>query len=136
MPVQEFKVGKCRGAIFRAKRWFYMRFYSKSLPPEIRERNKQAWVEFAAKMVKETSERGISDKPVRLTIEYVESENKEFKPVVATFEVLELKPVDVVKVFMVTPDVSEIKEEFNKLLEKAKAMGLDVEDLKRLLFSS
>jgi len=134
VPVQEFKVGRCRGAIFRAKRWFYMRFYSKSLPPEVRERNRQAWVEFAAKMVKETSERGISDKPVRLKIEYIEGENGEFKPVAATFEVLELRPVDVVRVFMAPPDVSEIKEKFAELVERAKALGLSPEDLKSLLF--
>ncbi len=134
VPVQEFKIGKCRGAIFRAKRWFYMRFYGKDLPGEVRERNKRAWVEFATKMVKETSERGISDKPVRLTIEYVEGENREFKPVAATFEVLELKPVDVVRIYMVPPDISEIKEKFAELVEKAKALGLSPEDLKHLLF--
>ena len=135
MPVQEFKVGKCRGAIFRAKRWFYMRFYDKSLPPEVREKNRQTWADFAAKMVKETSERGISDKTVRLTIEYIEGENREFKPVAATFEVLELRSVDVVKVFMIPPDVSEIREKFVELVEKAKALGLSPEDLKRLLFT-
>lgn len=135
VPLQEFKIGKCRGAIFRAKRWFYMRFYDKSLPPEVREKNRQTWVDFAAKMVKEANERGISDKTVRLTIEYIEGENKEFKPVAATFEVLELRPVDVVKVFMISPDVSEIREKFAELVEKAKALGLSPEDLKRLLFS-
>ena len=135
MPVQEFKIGKCRGAIFRAKRWFYMRFYDRSLPPEVREKNRQTWADFAAKMVKETSERGISDKTVRLTIEYIEGENREFKPVAATFEVLELRSVDVVKVFMIPPDVSEIREKFVELVEKAKALGLSPEDLKRLLFT-
>jgi len=135
VPVQEFKVGKCRGAIFRAKRWFYMRFYDRSLPPEVREKNRQTWADFAAKMVKETSERGISDKTVRLTIEYIEGENREFKPVAATFEVLELRSVDVVKVFMIPPDVSEIREKFVELVEKAKALGLSPEDLKRLLFT-
>jgi hypothetical protein len=35
---------------------------------------------------------------------------------------------------MAPPDVSEIKEKFAELVERAKALGLSPEDLKSLLF--
>ncbi|MCD6209022.1 MAG: hypothetical protein DRJ46_01815 [Thermoprotei archaeon] len=92
-------VPTARGAIFRAKRWFYATFYSKKLQvsDEIKEKSKENWARLARKLVEETNNRNASDKAARLTIYYYD-ENGLFKPVKAEIEVYELKQVDKIEV--------------------------------------
>lgn len=91
MPVQRFKMSPtCRGAIFKAKRWFYATFCKRS-SQEVVDHNKKAWAQLATKLVEEANKLGISDKPVRLTIEYNVDQSGKFQPVKATLEVFEMK---------------------------------------------
>ncbi|MEM2455123.1 MAG: hypothetical protein QXN21_04195, partial [Candidatus Bathyarchaeia archaeon] len=70
MQVQRFRMTPTgRGALFRAKRWFYSTFYTKA-PPEIKEENKKIWVSLAGKIIEELNKRNASEKPTRLTINY------------------------------------------------------------------
>ncbi|MEM1515806.1 MAG: hypothetical protein QXH24_07175, partial [Candidatus Bathyarchaeia archaeon] len=82
-----------RGTLFRAKRWFYSTFYTKA-PPEVKEENKRTWVSLAGKIIEELNKRDASNKPARLTISYEIGPRGEFKPISATIEVMEIKPVE------------------------------------------
>ncbi|MEM1586449.1 MAG: hypothetical protein QXX99_06805 [Candidatus Bathyarchaeia archaeon] len=94
MHTQRFRMTPTsRGALFRAKRWFYLTFYTKA-PPEVKEENKRAWVSLAGKIIAELNKRNASDKPARLTIAYEVGPKGEFKPVSATIEIMEIKPVE------------------------------------------
>jgi len=63
MPTQRFRITPTsRGALFRAKRWFYSIFYTKELPADVKEGNKKAWVDLASKIVEEVNKRGATDK--------------------------------------------------------------------------
>ncbi len=85
-----------RGAIFRAKRWFYATFYSKS-KGDIKEVSKENWAKLARVLVEKSNEEGVSDKAARLTIYYYDNEGI-FKPVKAELEVFELKPVKTIEI--------------------------------------
>lgn len=93
MPEQRFRIAPTgRGAIFRAKRWFYATFYS-SASEDVKEENKKAWTAVATKLVEEMNKRNASDMPTRITLKYETGINGEFKPISATVELMELKPV-------------------------------------------
>lgn len=94
MPVQRFRITPTsRGALFKAKRWFYSTFYSRA-PAGIREENKRAWTSLAAKIVDEINMRNASEKPTRLTINYDVGPDGEFKPISAVVELMEIKPIE------------------------------------------
>ncbi len=93
MPV--FQTRLCptiRGAIFRARRWFYGT-YARTENEEVRRRNIERWKRLAGLLVNLSSERGLSDKAGRIIIEYNEIVNldgsKEFDPVIVRIEVYE-----------------------------------------------
>lgn len=94
MQVQRFRMTPTgRGTLFRAKRWFYSTFYTKA-PPEVKEENKKAWASLAGKIIEELNKRDASNKPARLTISYEVGPRGEFKPISATIEVMEIKPIE------------------------------------------
>lgn len=94
MPVQRFRITPTsRGALFKAKRWFYSTFYTKA-SAEVKEENKRAWTSLAAKIVEEVNARNASDKPTRLTINYEVGPRGEFKPISAVIELMEIKPLE------------------------------------------
>lgn len=94
MPVQRFRIAPTsRGAVFRAKRWFYLTFYSKA-PADVKDENRKIWVELAGKIIEEVNKRNAADKPTRLTINYEIGPNGEFKPISATIEFMEMKPLE------------------------------------------
>jgi len=80
-----------RGAIFRAKRWFYATFYAKG-DPDKREISKQNWAQLARKLVEETNREGVSDKGARVII-YYRDDDGIFKPIRAEVEVYNLNPI-------------------------------------------
>lgn len=85
-----------RGAIFRAKRWFYATFYSKS-KGDVKEISKENWTKLARMLVEKSNQEGVSDKAARLTIYYYDSEGV-FKPVKAELEIYELKPIKTIEI--------------------------------------
>ena len=89
MPVQRFRITPTsRGALFRAKRWFYSTFYTK-VSAEVREENKKVWADLAARLIEEINKRNASDKPARLTINYETGSRGEFKLISATLELID-----------------------------------------------
>ncbi|MEM0049250.1 MAG: hypothetical protein QW424_03970 [Candidatus Bathyarchaeia archaeon] len=94
MQVQRFRLTPTgRGALFRAKRWFYSTFYTKA-PSEVKEENKKNWVNLAGKIIDELNKRNASDKPMRLAISYDVGPRGEFRPKSATIELMEIKPIE------------------------------------------
>ncbi|MEM2254911.1 MAG: hypothetical protein QXD73_04920, partial [Candidatus Bathyarchaeia archaeon] len=94
MPTQRFKISPTsKGAIFKLKRWFYLNFFSKA-SAEIKEKNKQTWLELSRRLIEEINKRGASDKPARMTLEYEKGANNEFTPLRVTVELMEIKPLD------------------------------------------
>ncbi|HDI74347.1 MAG TPA: hypothetical protein ENF55_00170 [Thermoprotei archaeon] len=87
----------CRGAIFRAKRWFYATFYSKEADEAKKEKSKENWVKLARMLVEKSNEAGYSDKAARIVI-YYKDEDGVFNPVKAEIEVFELKKVDTLEI--------------------------------------
>lgn len=85
-----------RGAIFRAKRWFYATFYSKS-GGGLRERSRENWVRLARMLVERSNEEGVSDKAARVVIYYYDRDGF-FNPVRAELEVYELKPIKTINI--------------------------------------
>ena len=88
-----------RGAIFRAKRWFYATFYNKGTPKDKRERSKINWVKLARMLVERSNKEGITDNGARLIIHY-KIEDSVFVPKKAEIEVYDLKPLKKVTVEM------------------------------------
>ncbi len=86
----------CRGAIFRAKRWFYATFYSKA-QSDLKEKSRENWVKLARKLVEVSNERGVSEKAARVVIYYRDNEGF-FDPVKAELEIYELRPVETIEV--------------------------------------
>ncbi len=86
-----------RGAIFKAKRWFYSVYYNKSIPDEIKEKSKENWARLARLLVEKSNAEGISDKAATLTIYYYEKDGV-FVPVGAEIEAYEIKPLKTVKI--------------------------------------
>lgn len=80
-----------RGAIFRAKRWFYATFYKKDIPAEKKEESRRRWAELARVLVEKTSAENLSDYAARITIHYNDS-NGIFKPVKVELETFIMKP--------------------------------------------
>jgi len=100
MPAQRFRITPTsRGALFRAKRWFYLTFYTKA-SPEVKEENKKAWVDLASKIIEEIGKRNATDKPTRLTINYEVGPNGAFKPISVTVELMEIKPLETFTILM------------------------------------
>ncbi|RLE82782.1 MAG: hypothetical protein DRJ51_00455 [Thermoprotei archaeon] len=106
-----------RGAIFRAKRWFYATYYSRA-PEEKREISKQNWANLARKLVEETNREGVSDKGARVIIYYRDDEGV-FRPLRAEIEVYNLNPIKTLTITMeegaVPPEApSEEVEEYEE----------------------
>jgi len=133
---QRFKISPTsRGAIFRLKRWFYLSFYTKA-PSEVREKNREKWLKLSRRLIEEISARNASDKPARITLEYQVGPNGEFIPVSVTVELMEIKPYDVVKIYMKEEEKIEeekekekLKAQIAELLKKAQELGLSPENL-------
>jgi len=135
---QRFKISPTsRGAIFRLKRWFYLTFYTKA-PSEIREKNREEWLKLSRRLIEEISARNASDKPARITLDYQVGPNGEFIPMSVTVELMEIKPYDVVKIYMrKEAEVEEEKEkekeklkaQIAELLKRAQELGLSPENL-------
>jgi hypothetical protein len=133
MPVQRFRITPTsRGALFRAKRWFYSTFYT-NVPSEVREENKKIWVDLAGKIVEEINKRNAADKPARLTINYETGPRGEFMPLSATVELMEIKPLDTITIFASKEEErKKLKAELEELLKKAKELGLSLEELSKM----
>ena len=133
---QRFKISPTsRGAIFRLKRWFYLSFYTKA-PSEVREKNREEWLKLSRRLIEEISARNASDKPARITLEYQVGPNGEFIPVSVTVELMEIKPYDVVKIYMKEEEKIEeekerekLKAQIAELLKRAQELGLSPENL-------
>jgi len=80
-----------RGAIFRAKRWFYATFYSKS-SSENKEKSRENWARLARLLVEKSNKEGVSDKAARVIIHYYDKDGL-FQPVRAELEIYDLRPV-------------------------------------------
>jgi len=112
MEIQVFRTSSPGGAIFRAKRWFYGRFYTPAIragKQDIAETNKQKWTELAAKLREALSNLERGKHVVRLYIAfdtkihgYAQSKRgldkvEEFIPVALKVEVYEMKNSKVVE---------------------------------------
>ncbi|MCX8171120.1 MAG: hypothetical protein N3E47_04000 [Candidatus Bathyarchaeota archaeon] len=130
MPVQRFRISPtCKSALFRAKRWFYSTFYT-GVPAEVREENRKVWVNLAAKIVEEINKRNATEKPARLTINYETSPLKEFKPLSATIEIMEIKPLETLTIFTSKEEEKRrLKAELEELIKRAESLGLSLKDL-------
>jgi len=143
MPVrQRFKISPTsRGAIFKLKRWFYLNFFSKT-PADVKEKNKQVWLELSRKLIEEINKRGASDKPARISVEYEKGANNEFIPLTATVELMEIKPLEVFTIELKTGRLTEerkaeerkenaelLKAQLSQLLKKAQELGISIEEL-------
>jgi len=135
MPEQRFRIAPTsRGAIFRAKRWFYATFYNKKIPPEIREENKKAWTELARRIVEEVNKYGYSENPARITIKYEAGPNGEFKPQSAILEIMSIEPVKTIVVSptaeaAITAEREEVLKQLEEILRKAKELGIDLKEI-------
>lgn len=135
MHTQKFRITPTsRGALFRAKRWFYSIFYTKDLPEDVREANKKSWVDLASRLVEEVNKRNASDKPARLTINYKSGPRGEFIPLSATLELMEIRPLETFTVYLSKEEeIRKIKEELAELVKRAKELGASVEELKEII---
>lgn len=100
MAVREWRTRitpTCRGAIFRAKRWFYATFYTPQNDPDIKEKSRENWTSLARRLVEESNKKGYSEKAARLTIIY-DDEGGLFKPIAATIEIFELRQIDKIEI--------------------------------------
>jgi len=135
MQEQKFRISPtCRGAIFRAKRWFYATFYNKSIPQEVREENKKAWTELARRMVEEVNKYGYVENPTRISIKYETGPNGEFKPISATLEIMSMTPIKTIVIssrpeMLKEEDKEMLKKQFEEILKKAKELGVDIKEL-------
>ncbi|MEM1586188.1 MAG: hypothetical protein QXX99_03080 [Candidatus Bathyarchaeia archaeon] len=135
MPIQRFRITPTsRGALFRAKRWFYSLFYSKDLPADVRENNKKVWVNTASKIVEEINRRNAADKPTRLTINYESGPHGEFIPLSVTLELMEIRTVETFTVYLAKEEEKrKLKTDFEELVKKAKELGMSLEELKEII---
>ncbi|HDD64036.1 MAG: hypothetical protein DRJ64_04880 [Thermoprotei archaeon] len=85
-----------RGAIFRAKRWFYATFYSKS-KGEAKELSKENWTKLARILVEKSNQEGVSENAARVLIYYYDDEGI-FKPIKAEIEVFKLEPLKTIEI--------------------------------------
>ncbi|MEM1566496.1 MAG: hypothetical protein QW510_05380 [Candidatus Bathyarchaeia archaeon] len=141
MPTQRFKISPTsKGAIFKLKRWFYLNFFSKA-SAEIKEKNKQTWLELSRRLIEEINKRGASDKPARMTLEYEKGANNEFTPLRVTVELMEIKPLDAFTIELKAGEQLEerkveekeekeaLKTQLSQLLKKAQELGISIEEL-------
>lgn len=135
MPTQRFRITPTsRGALFRAKRWFYASFYSREIPSDVREENKKIWADLASKLVEEVNKRNASDKPARLTVNYESGPRGEFIPLSVTLELMEIRPLDTVTIYLSKEEEKrKIKADIEELVRKAKELGVTVEELKEII---
>lgn len=135
MPTQRFRITPTsRGALFRAKRWFYSIFYTKELPADVREVNKKAWVDLASRLVEEVNKRNASDKPTRLIINYESGPRGEFIPLSATVELMEIKPLETFTVYLSKEEeIKKIKADLAELVKRAKELGASLEELREVI---
>ncbi|MEM2913416.1 MAG: hypothetical protein QXR06_03625 [Candidatus Bathyarchaeia archaeon] len=131
MPVQRFRITPTsKSALFRAKRWFYLTFYS-NVSTEVREENRKIWVDLAGKLVEEINRRNAADKPARLTINYEKGPSGEIKPFSATVELMEIKPLETFTIYTSKEEEKKrLKTELEELMKKAKELGISIEELK------
>ncbi|MBS7635301.1 hypothetical protein KEJ34_07470 [Candidatus Bathyarchaeota archaeon] len=131
MPVQRFRITPTsKSALFRAKRWFYLTFYS-NVSTEVREENRKIWVDLAGKIVEEINRRNAADKPARLTINYEKGPRGEFKPFSATVELMEIKTLETFTIYTSKEEEKKrLKTELEELIKKAKELGISIEELK------
>lgn len=135
MPTQRFRITPTsRGALFRAKRWFYSTFYTKDLPADVREENKKIWADLALKIVEEVNKRNASDKPARLTINYESGPHGEFIPLSATLELMEIRPLETLTIYLSKEEEKKrVKVELAELVKKAKELGISLEEIKEVI---
>ncbi|MEM3104972.1 MAG: hypothetical protein QXD69_05675, partial [Candidatus Bathyarchaeia archaeon] len=128
--IQRFRITPTsKSALFRAKRWFYSTFYT-NVPADVREENKKVWVDLAAKLVEEINRRGATDKPARLTINYETGPRGEFKPLSATVELMEIRPLETFIIFTSKEEEKKkLKTELEELLKRARELGISLEEL-------
>ncbi|MEM4461684.1 MAG: hypothetical protein QW695_02270 [Candidatus Bathyarchaeia archaeon] len=131
---QRFRISPSgRGAIFRMKRWFYATFYSNISDKEVKESNRKAWLDISRRLIEEINKRNAADKPTRIVLEYEADSKGLFKPISATVEVLELKPVETFKTYFLEEtklkEVEQLKTMFSELLKKARELGVSIEEL-------
>ncbi|MBS7606636.1 hypothetical protein KEJ14_02190 [Candidatus Bathyarchaeota archaeon] len=133
MPVQRFRITPtCKSALFRAKRWFYSTFYT-GAPAEVKEENKKIWVDLAGRLVEEINKRNAAEKPARLTINYETGPKGEFKPLSATIEIMEVRPLETFTIFLSKEEEKrKLKAELEELVKKAKELGISLKDLESL----
>jgi|YelNatPaOPRAMG01_1025707.scaffolds.fasta_scaffold00829_15 hypothetical protein len=133
---QRFKISPTgRGAVFKLKRWFYLSFYTKSIPDDVKKKNRDAWLELSRKLVEEMNRRNASEKPTRITLEYETSPNNEFKPRSVMVEVMEMKPLETFKISFIergaeVEEKEKLKAQLTEMLRKARELGIKLEDLK------
>jgi hypothetical protein len=132
---QRFKISPTgRGAIFKLKRWFYLSFYAKSMPDDVKKNNRDKWLELSRILVEEMNRRSASEKPTRITLEYEASPNNEFKPISVTVEVMEMRPLESFKISFrgreaEVEEKEKLKAQLTEMLKKARALGIRPEDL-------
>ena len=90
-------VPSSRGAIFRAKRWFYGTIYASIKEQDAKERSKENWARLARALVEKSNSEGVSDKAARITI-YYRMVDGVFTPVKAELEAYELRPIKTIEV--------------------------------------
>lgn len=131
MPIQRFRITPTsKSALFRAKRWFYLTFYT-NVPAEVREENRKVWVDLAGKIVEEINKRNAADKPARLTINYEKGSHGEFHPSSVTVELMEIKPLETFTIYASKEEEKKrLKIELEELMKKAKELGISIEELK------
>lgn len=135
MPTQRFRITPTsRGALFRAKRWFYSIFYTKDLPADVKEANKKTWVDLASRLVEEINKRNASEKPARLTINYESGPRGEFIPLSATVELMEIRPLETFTVYLSKEEeIKKIKADLVELIKRAKELGASIDELREIV---
>ncbi|MEM1550663.1 MAG: hypothetical protein QXX56_00830 [Candidatus Bathyarchaeia archaeon] len=135
MPIQRFRITPTsRGALFRAKRWFYSVFYAKELPADVRENNKKIWVDMASRLVEEINKRNAADKPTRLIINYESSPRGEFIPLSVTLELMEIKPIETLTIYLSKDEEKKkLKADLEEMIKRAKELGMSLEELRELI---
>ncbi|MEM2563654.1 MAG: hypothetical protein QXZ46_06700, partial [Candidatus Bathyarchaeia archaeon] len=95
--------------------------------------NKKVWVDLAAKLVEEINKRNATDKPARLIINYETGPRGEFKPLSATIEIMEIRPLETLTIFTSKEEEKKkLKAELEELVRKAKELGLSLKDLEEI----
>ncbi len=106
MSEEKEEVWRCRisrtsrGAIFKAKRWFYATFYRKDIPDEIKEKSRRNWIRLARALVEKINKEGVSDWGATIAI-YYKNVNGVFTPIRAEVSAFEIRDT---KTFTVYPE--------------------------------